>query len=168
MRLNLIKKKSPKLQIVTQIKNCEMQLANSRFVICEIRGNRRWLSLIHELYGRNVVANFGISPGDRSAASQLQTGKETSFFPPIRDFGMATVLEAQIESPKVTRMPQIGAALPTPRDDSIRPGSTDLPRVDECDQKGSPFDGLFIWISINCGLLLLGLHVYELLAWMIR
>ena len=34
-------------------------------------------------------------------------------------------------------------------------------------QQGSSLDGLLVWICINCWLLLVGMHVYELLTWIV-
>jgi hypothetical protein len=34
-------------------------------------------------------------------------------------------------------------------------------------QQGSSWDGLLVWICISCWFLLVGMHVYELLAWLL-
>jgi hypothetical protein len=42
------------------------------------------------------------------------------------------------------------------------------PFSEDCsNQHGSSLDGLLVWICINCWLLLVGMHVYELLIWMV-
>ena len=38
---------------------------------------------------------------------------------------------------------------------------------DRSNQQGSGLDGLLMWICINCWLLLVGMHVYELLTWIV-
>jgi hypothetical protein len=34
-------------------------------------------------------------------------------------------------------------------------------------EAGSSFDVVFLWACITCGLLLAGMHVYELVTWML-
>lgn len=71
---------------------------------------------------------------------------------------MAIVFVPEIESPSFA----VRSITDPTAFNSIRPPE---PAVDLSDRQDSSLDGLFIWICINCGLLLLGLHVYELLAW---
>jgi hypothetical protein len=73
---------------------------------------------------------------------------------------MATALGPQIESLKTRIVPPL-----EPTDlEPVHPAESS---ADSCSQQGSSIDGLLIWICINCWLLLVGMHVYELLAWLV-
>jgi len=71
---------------------------------------------------------------------------------------MAILLEPPIVKPSVM-VPEAADQL-SPRASSSLP-----PTLESYTSEGSSLDGLLIWICINCGLLLFGMHVYELFIW---
>ena len=73
---------------------------------------------------------------------------------------MATALGPQIESLKIRIVPPLEPTVL----ESVHPAESS---ADSCSQQGSSMDGPLIWICINCWLLLVGIHVYELLAWLV-
>ncbi len=73
---------------------------------------------------------------------------------------MAMLLEAPIVKPSV---PVLKSIQPVTEIPLTKPEAVESPR-----KEGSALDGLLIWICINCGLLLFGMHVYEVLFWIRR
>jgi hypothetical protein len=76
----------------------------------------------------------------------------------MRDLVMAILLDppfakSSIAGPEIEDQPVTQALLPKP-----------APVKSEAIQ-GSSLDGGLIWLCINCGLLLIGMHVYELIVW---
>jgi hypothetical protein len=73
---------------------------------------------------------------------------------------MAITLDPQIESPQIRIVPPLEQTVLEP----VHPAE---PSADQCSRHGSSMDGLLVWICISCWLLLVGMHVYELLAWLV-
>jgi hypothetical protein len=80
--------------------------------------------------------------------------------PRMGDITMAIVLDPPIEKPNTLLTPPILSANP----ELDRPAAH---APDLSQEQGSRFDGLLMWICVTCLLLLLGMHVYELLAWLL-
>jgi len=76
---------------------------------------------------------------------------------------MAVVANRPIE--KAIDFPLIKEAALDVDQGAASPAVSDIPVPDI--QQGLSFDFLLIWICVICWLLLVGMHVYELLAWMV-
>jgi hypothetical protein len=90
-------------------------------------------------------------------------GAVESIFSRLGGIAMQIVLDPPIEKPQVLLSPTTEisqATLGLPRHSE--------PLVDSGSNPGLSLDGLLIWICMSWGLLLLGMHVYELLLGILR